>query len=331
MNSSVSVIIPVYNGEKFLRRAIESVVNQTYIGDYEVLLIDDGSIDDTAAICKEYAEKYSFVRYCYHDNMGISKTRERAVELAQGDYLCWVDTDDYISPDLLKLTMEKIEATGADICTFSWQGIYEDGRTVNHLRKNLSIDEWRKQTMTGELAAVWSYICRKNLWDGEKSTWQVKKSAADSYMTPILFQKTNKIVAVPQILYYYKQDNPYSISHIQSGLRILGGGYAFYCRFKMCLEKYPEMADSVGRKALRWLIRAYCVSTYLEDLSENEREMIRSYILDVESHMNGVSFKYANRIFFIRHRWNKVVKLLGKRICKKGESRNKKLREMMKE
>lgn len=141
MNYKVSVIIPVYNGEQFLRRAVGSVLNQSYEGEYEILLVDDGSKDGTAAICKEYAETYDFVHYHYHENMGIAKTRERAVELAQGEYVYFVDADDYISLDLLEKVMEKIEETGADICMLSWRDIFEGGRIVDHVMTERSLVE----------------------------------------------------------------------------------------------------------------------------------------------------------------------------------------------
>ena len=209
----ISVIIPVYNGEKFLRRAIDSVVNQTYTGEYEILLLDDGSTDGTATICKEYAKKYPFVHYHYQFNMGISKTRERAVELARGDYLCWVDADDYVSPDLLKVTLEKLEPIGADICVFSWQARWRDGKLINHIREKSSLKEWRKNVISGGICTVWSYICRRELWENERAPWQVAKCGEDIIKTINIFSKARSIVSVKSILYYYMADNPASITH----------------------------------------------------------------------------------------------------------------------
>lgn len=323
----MSVIIPVYNGQLFLRRAIDSVISQTYTNKYEVILLDDGSTDNTSNICKEYENHYPFVRYYYHENMGISKTRERAIELAKGDYLCWVDSDDTISSDLLKFTMTKLEETDADICAFSYQGIREDGKITNHLMEDYSLDEWRKRTITGKTTPVWSYISRRELWLNEKSPWQVSKSGEDSFMTMTIFEKAKKIVSISPILYFHIEDNPFSIMHTSSGLGILGGGYAAYLRFNKAIKRYPDVANDVGNKAIRWLIRAYCVSVFLRDLDEGKLEEIRTCILEIRTNLNYISFRNKVKIFLISNRWDNILKFLGKLVYDKVTQRNKKWRK----
>lgn len=97
----ISVIVPVYNMEKTLRRALDSLVNQTY-RDYEVILIDDGSRDSSGAICDEYAEKYEQFRVCHKQrNEGLSSARNRGMELACGEWVTFCDSDDYAFPDWL--------------------------------------------------------------------------------------------------------------------------------------------------------------------------------------------------------------------------------------
>lgn len=97
----ISVIVPVYNMEKTLRRALDSLVNQTY-RDYEVILVDDGSRDSSGAICDEYAEKYEQFRVCHKQrNEGLSSARNRGMELACGEWVTFCDSDDYAFPDWL--------------------------------------------------------------------------------------------------------------------------------------------------------------------------------------------------------------------------------------
>lgn len=324
MNYKVSVIIPVYNGEEFLRRAVDSVINQSYDGAYEVLLIDDGSKDGTAAICKEYEEKYPFVRYHYHDNVGLARSREIAAGIAKGDYLCWVDVDDYISSDLLKKVMQKIEETGADICMLGWRDIFKGGRTVDHIKTERSLVEWRKQPIIGQISAVWSYICKKELWNNEKMAWQVWRNAEDAYITPILFHKAKKIVSVPEILYYYDHTNESSITNSYSGIKLLGTGYCTYLRFQTAIAHYPDLVDQVGKYALRMLTRAYAVGTYLKDIDEEQRELLRSYILEVSEKLPHPSFRNKYRVFFIKHRWDTLMALVGKMSLDKKKRQNKK-------
>lgn len=321
----VSISICVYNGEKYLKRAIESVVNQTYEGEYEVLLLDDGSTDDSATICKEYTERYPFVQYHYHENMGLARTRERAVDLAKGEFLCWVDADDYVSPDLLKVTMQKIKETGADICFLSWQAVWENGKAQNHRMGERSLEEWRKQAIAGEFTSAWVYISKRKLWINEKTPWQVWRNAEDAYLTPILFKKAENIVSVPEILYHYKHDNPSSTTHSYSGMKLLGVGFATYTRFKLSLENCPDLVEELGKYALRMLTRAYAVGTYLNDLNVDQKELLRTYILEVADHLNNYSFRNRYRVFFIRHRWNGIMRIIGRISFDKKKRQNKKL------
>lgn len=328
MEVKVSVIIPVYNGEKYLRRALDSVVYQTYSESYEILLIDDGSTDTTAEICKEYVEQYKFVHYYHQENKGLARSRDVAIGLSKGEYICWLDVDDHVSTDLLKITMQKIEETGADICLFSWQGFFEDGRTVNNVREEKSVHEWKKQTITGEVTTVWSYICKKDLWVGECSPWQVWKCGEDAYMTPILFHKAKKIVSTPQVLYYYKYDNPESITNTYSGIKLLGSGYVNFLRFKMSVNRYPDIADKVGNNALRLLTRAYSVSAYLKDLDREKTELIRNYVLETAEETNHLSFRNAYRVILIRYRLEGFLKIIGWISCKKKKRQTKKSKKI---
>lgn len=95
----ISVIIPVYNAEKFLHKCLESVLNQTY-KDYEIILVNDGSKDNSGAICDEYAEKYDFIRAIHKENGGASSARNYGMKLAQGEYINFVDADDWMELDM---------------------------------------------------------------------------------------------------------------------------------------------------------------------------------------------------------------------------------------
>lgn len=101
----ISVIIPVYNAELYLRECIESILHQSFT-DYEVILIDDGSTDKSGAICKEYASKGERVRYFRQDNSGVAAARNYGIKKAEGQYLCFVDADDVVSDKYLYVLYE---------------------------------------------------------------------------------------------------------------------------------------------------------------------------------------------------------------------------------
>ncbi len=114
MVPAVSIIVPVYNAEKYIRRCVDSVLNQEY-ADFELLLADDGSVDSSGAICDEYAQKDSRVRVIHKENTGVSDTRNQAMEQARGTYLQFLDSDDWITPDATRLFMRAAEEHDCDL------------------------------------------------------------------------------------------------------------------------------------------------------------------------------------------------------------------------
>lgn len=115
-----SVIIPVYNAEGTLRRCLDSLVKQTF-SDYELLLINDGSTDGSDAICREYAGTYSCVRYFAKENGGVSSARNLGLEQAKGEYILFVDSDDYVSEDYFALLSHTLESNAVDLLMFGYR------------------------------------------------------------------------------------------------------------------------------------------------------------------------------------------------------------------
>lgn len=111
----ISVIIPVYNVEKYLRQCLDSIVEQT-LEDIEIILVDDGSTDSSLKICKEYAQKDNRIKVFEQQNQGAGAARNRGLGLAQGNYLYFMDSDDYINQDALEKLYTKIIKTNSDIC-----------------------------------------------------------------------------------------------------------------------------------------------------------------------------------------------------------------------
>lgn len=121
----VSIIVPIYKVERYLCACIDSVLSQTY-GDYELILVDDGSPDNCGSICDAYAEKDSRIRVVHKPNGGLSDARNAGLDAAAGKYIYFLDADDSIQPDLLETLVPHLEQ-GADLVTFSLRGFYDDG------------------------------------------------------------------------------------------------------------------------------------------------------------------------------------------------------------
>ena len=114
MNPTVSIIVPVYNAEATISRCIESIINQEY-RDFELLLIDDGSIDSSGTICDRYAAEDSRIRLIHKENTGVSEARNMALDLACGTYLQFLDSDDWITPNATRLFVEEAERYHCDM------------------------------------------------------------------------------------------------------------------------------------------------------------------------------------------------------------------------
>ena len=123
-NPKISLIIPVYNVEKYIRKTLESVLAQTFT-DYEVIMVNDGSTDGSLAVLKEYADKYENFKLINQNNCGSSKARNVGINEAAGDYLAFLDSDDFLKPDFLEVLYSSAEENGADIACCNYYLYYE--------------------------------------------------------------------------------------------------------------------------------------------------------------------------------------------------------------
>ncbi|TFQ19176.1 glycosyltransferase family 2 protein, partial [Escherichia coli] len=112
-NALVSVIIPAYNAEKFIGRALDSVIKQTWPS-VEIVIIDDGSSDNTAAVCREYMSSHDHIRYIRKQNGGVSSARNEGIKAASGCYICFLDSDDTYEPDFIRTLVSKVTQDDRD-------------------------------------------------------------------------------------------------------------------------------------------------------------------------------------------------------------------------
>ena len=123
----LSIIVPVYKVEKYLPRCIDSILAQTF-GDFELILIDDGSPDGCGRICDEYARKDKRIVVIHQKNMGVSAARNAGLDIARGRYIGFVDSDDWIEPQMYEVMMDAIRENGADMAVCGVRYADEDGK-----------------------------------------------------------------------------------------------------------------------------------------------------------------------------------------------------------
>ena len=172
MNYKISIIVPVYNVEKYLNKCVNSILNQTY-KNIEVILVDDGSPDNCGKICNDYAEKDNRVKVIHKKNGGLSDARNVGIKIANGDYLGFVDSDDWIEPQMYQRLIENAVKYNADISVggvvdlIEENGKFEqvkttlDGKVVNYV---LSKKEAMKKYFLGSWAA-WDKLYKRSIFD----------------------------------------------------------------------------------------------------------------------------------------------------------------------
>lgn len=327
-----SIIIPVYNAEDTVRRAIDSAVNQTTDEPYEVILIDDGSKDESAAILDEYADRYAYVRVIHQDNQGITRTRENGIKISQGEFVFWVDSDDYADAHLLEKTLPLLES-GADVVIYGTQYFCEkSGKADNRIRKNISdATYWKQQALNANLSTIWTYGTRRRFWEGESAPSEVARSAADGYMTIRIFGKAESFHVLPDILYYHLVDSPFSIRHTFNGKRYLGNAFLWYYRLKCSEKQYPENTEACAARAMSGYIKAYAMDTVTHDLTEEDRQNIIKALQDLKRY--SISGRIRDKLlgWAILHNQLWLCRIYAQHKNSKTQQMNKKMKKLIKD
>ncbi len=200
-----SILVAVYNKENYLPKCIESLRNQTY-KNLEIILVDDGSTDDSLAVCTYYAGLDDRIKVIHQKNKGICGARNTSLMNCNGSYIFFVDPDDYIDTSLVQDSVEALERSNADIVLLGLNIMQNDtcigGRDWN---VNVSSD-WLK-LMTGCIDAweLWGRAYRRELWDGVYFD-STLRSCEDVYVSGILMENAKKVIALPKRYYFWHRE-----------------------------------------------------------------------------------------------------------------------------
>ena len=164
MAVKVSIIVPVYNVEKYLRKCLDSLVNQT-LKDIEIICINDGTKDNSVEIIDEYVKKYSNVLLINQENQGLGMARNNAMKYAKGDYIAFVDSDDWIDLDMYEVLYNKAIKTNADIVECDYRMVFEDSTKVKNRTLFGSLHTWKKFPITCGKIFDWKYV-KDDIFDG---------------------------------------------------------------------------------------------------------------------------------------------------------------------
>ena len=202
----VSVIVPVYNVEEYLERCIDSILSQT-MKNIELILLDDGSQDDSYKIMKKYALKDKRIIIDHHDNIGPALTRNKGIKMASGKYIMFIDSDDYILSDYMKHYVDAMKKGEYDLVIGGYQKI--TGDHVDFVRK-LKNGEFAKYMVTGPVCKLY----RKSFLVDHHIEFLDTTASEDVYFNVLAYSKNPKIKVIDDIGYFYYY-NPNSLSNTQ--------------------------------------------------------------------------------------------------------------------
>ena len=287
--NTVSVIVAVYNAEQYLRKCVDSIISQTYCN-LEIILVNDGSTDSYPQICDEYAKTDSRIIVIHKENGGCSEARNVGIDASNGNWIVFVDSDDFIAPNAIEMLYKSANEHNSDMAMCGVNLFIEDFDGIKvYETKTLDYGIYSgydilKTTKLGELIYVvpWNKIYRRRLWQDLR--YPVGRIHEDAFVAHHLFGMCNRVVCIPDALYYYRYNvdsitnRPYSIDrlddfdaladraqyYLDNGLReYMGSVLPYY--YERLRTKYYRLEDNKSthkrlsecRKSARRFVRYY--------------------------------------------------------------------------
>ena len=275
----ISVIIPVYNVEPYLRKCLDSVVNQTY-KDLEILIIDDGSTDGSGAICDEYGNIDSRIRVFHTENKGLSCARNLGLDEAQGEWIGFVDSDDWIEPDMYEVLIDRAQETGADVveCGVFWE--YPE-KTVEHVRNELSMSgmDAVKKLLHRELYnAVWNKLWKFQCFAHIR--FPAGRICEDIATTYLVFLTVTCGSTSPTSKYHYlRRDNSLSMKYDMANL------VGYWLSNKERYDYLRDQVDEIDERELRKQCSLAVVRTWAHyyDCTTEERNSYHGTVREMNA------------------------------------------------
>lgn len=272
---TISIIVPVYNCEKYLPECIESIINQTYT-ELEIIFINDGSTDKSGWILSEYSRRDLRIKIISSVNKGVSVARNIGISASKGEYIAFVDADDVISRYYIENLYTAIDEYNADvvICgiTREIELLLEDDTHVNAVLTGT--DVIRKLDVVSYIT-VWNRLYKRYIWD--ELRFPPGKINEDVFMAHKIFLQAKSVAVIDEPLYYYR-DTDNSIMKSKKGVRNLDeleGVYERFCDLKS--KGYEELLDDVLKSARKGIeYYKYCLGVK-GDERKRRNEVIKMY------------------------------------------------------
>ena len=317
MNKKVSIIVPIYNASEYLSRSIESILNQSY-KNIEIILIDDASSDNSKDIIKEYALKDPRIKPIYSEvNQGVSKTRNLGLKTISGDYVTFMDADDYITPNMVQILLEKAIKYDSDLVDSYHLIIYKNKTFLEHkpLKEDLVLGNKNNVDMLIKSSYVTGKLIDVNLLEGLLFDENLRRYEDLVFEHELKLRARNYCLIKDVIYYYYQVEG--------SLINSLGEKHKVYLdAAKIVMDLYNNEKQE-SRDAIESMLFTNALLTGLTKVIKNDEsleynvDLLKKYLDD------------SNKVFK-NYKDNKKISSVLKRFFNKYLNNDKKIRSFIK-
>lgn len=301
MKDLISIIIPVYNVEKYLSECIESVINQTY-SELEIILIDDESTDNSGKICDEYAVKDARIKVIHQKNSGAASARNKGLRIATGEYLAFVDSDDYLEKDAYEYMVTQLNANHADVIQCAFRNVF-----VNRVVDCVMLPEFqefstksflRRFTIDWTSGLLWDKLYRRSLF--ENVYFEEGHKIDDEFFTYQGLMNAEKILHSPKVIYNYRKRRSGIMlnSAFQQQIVLDKLDYLSKRRIKI-ISRFPDIKTDFDLHFLNTLVMLSIDRAATVESIQQTQKLLRDYSKERGHCKIGISLR--KRLFFLQH------------------------------
>jgi glycosyltransferase involved in cell wall biosynthesis len=320
LQPKISIIVPVYNVENYIAKCIESIINQSYTN-LEIIIINDGSNDKSGEICNYYSKKDNRIILIHKEHQGVALARNNALDIASGDYIGWVDSDDWIAPDMFDTLYKNAVTYDADISMCNFYYVRENGELSPYSNENEGIkilegDYKIAHNIRLNNNVLWNRLYKRYLFNDIRCP--EGKIFEDIFIVHKLVDNANKVVLTSDCKYYYlRRETGITLSSFSMDQMDIVEAYIE--RYNYISIKYPNL-EKTSRKfiftSLLWGMRKAYIDNRIEPhkealcklinkiryydfldcrLSTEEMKFLKLLFTDINSYITEMNFSIALR------------------------------------
>ncbi|MGN1328893.1 MAG: glycosyltransferase family 2 protein [Eubacterium sp.] len=302
---TISIIVPVYKVEQYLDRCIESIVNQTY-KNLEIILVDDGSPDKCPEICDKWAQKDCRIIVIHQENSGVADARNKALDICTGDFVGFVDSDDFVDSDMFEILVKQLEENDADISRCTYKRIHDNSDSIEYIKNNKTIsvksgteylvDMFNDNTLN---SPCWNKLYSKKII-GNNRFLDGYKIGEDNYFNYQVIKNAQKIVLINQSLYNYtyRTASITSVNDVSAWIQNVELHIQIFKRE----SGNARISAHIANVSAAWILDGYAQIVKVNAQKKHRNQLDSIVSENYSAIMNCITNKtYKKRLFVLKH------------------------------